>query len=142
MFTFCSCRKNGLIRKIRLTSKFIMSHPGKQTISIHTWCHISRSKDKQIMKFGLLIEYRIRNIFSGKIKPKIWVVYATTWCTFQPKLKKLKNPQDKIFHTPRKWNLLPLILDNFLYFLKRKLLLCMRKRKPQKIFLYLKKQKP
>ena len=49
----------------------MMSHPEKQTISIHTWRNISRSKDKQIMKFGPLIEYTMRNIFSGKIKRKI-----------------------------------------------------------------------
>ena len=35
LVTFWSCIKNGLIRKIRLTSKFMMSQPGLQTIAIH-----------------------------------------------------------------------------------------------------------
>ena len=35
LMTFWSCIKNGLIRKIRLTSKFMMSQPGLQTIAIH-----------------------------------------------------------------------------------------------------------
>ena len=33
--TFWSCRENGLIRRIRLTSKFMASQPGLQTIVIH-----------------------------------------------------------------------------------------------------------
>ena len=28
VLTFCSCRKNSLIRKLRLISKFMMSQPG------------------------------------------------------------------------------------------------------------------
>ena len=34
-FKFCSCRKNGLITKIRLISKILISQPGYQTITIH-----------------------------------------------------------------------------------------------------------
>ena len=59
--TFWSYRKNGLIRVIRLTSKFIMSQPGLQTIAIHILPNISRSKDNKTMKLGQLIEYN-RNI--------------------------------------------------------------------------------
>ena len=65
--TFWSCRKNGLIRKIRLTSKFMASQPGLQTIAIHIFPNISQSKGKQIMKFGRLIEYNKRNIFLRKL---------------------------------------------------------------------------
>ena len=36
--------KNGLIRKIRWTSKFMASQPGKQVITIHILPKISRSK--------------------------------------------------------------------------------------------------
>ena len=61
--TFWSCRKNGLIRKIRLISKFMTSQPGKQTIAIYTLPNISRSKRNQTMKLGQLIEYNMSNIF-------------------------------------------------------------------------------
>ena len=65
--TFWSCRKNGLIRKIRLTSKFMTSQPGLQTIAIHILSNISQSKGNQTMKFDQLIEYNKRNIFLQKL---------------------------------------------------------------------------
>ena len=65
--TFCSCRKNGLIGKIRLTSKFIMSQPGLQTIAIHILPNISQSKCNQTMKFYQLMEYNKTNIFLQKL---------------------------------------------------------------------------
>ena len=65
--TFWSCRKNCLIRKIRLTSKFMTSRPGLQTIAIHRLCNISQSKGNQTMKFGQLIEYNRKNIFPQKV---------------------------------------------------------------------------
>ena len=46
--------KNGLIRKIRLFSKFMTSQPGYQTITILT--NISRTIGSQGMKFGELIK--------------------------------------------------------------------------------------
>ena len=52
ILTFWSCRKNGLIRKIRLISKFMTSQPGQQTITIHILPNVSRSKGNQAMKFG------------------------------------------------------------------------------------------
>ena len=64
--TFWSCRKNGSIRKIRLISKSITSQPGQKIIAIHILPYISRSKGKQTMKFGQLIEYNMRNIFVEK----------------------------------------------------------------------------
>ena len=57
---------NGLIRKIKLISKFTTSQPGKQTIAIHILPNISRSKGNQAMKFGQSIEFNMRNIFSEK----------------------------------------------------------------------------
>ena len=54
--------KNGLIRKIRLISKFMTSCPGKQTISIHTLPNISKSKGKHTMKFCQLRECNMRNM--------------------------------------------------------------------------------
>ena len=58
--------KNGLIRKVRLISKFMTSQPGQQTVGIHILPNISRTKDNQTMKFGQLIEYNMRNIFVEK----------------------------------------------------------------------------
>ena len=58
--------RNGLIRKARLISKFMMSQPGSQTIAIHILPNISRSKGNQTMRFGQLIEYNMRNIFAEK----------------------------------------------------------------------------
>ena len=40
--------------------------PGWQTIAIHIFPNISRSKSNQAMKFGQLIEYNMRNIFIEK----------------------------------------------------------------------------
>ena len=62
---FLVMQKNGLIRKIRLISKFMTSQPGNQSNAIHTLPNISRSKDNQKMKLGLLIEHH-RNIFLEK----------------------------------------------------------------------------
>ena len=65
--TFWSCRKNGLIRKIRLTSKFMASQPGLKTIAIHILQNISKSKGKQTLKLGQLIKYNKRNFFLQKL---------------------------------------------------------------------------
>ena len=37
------------------------SQPGLQTIAMHIFTNISRSKGNQAMKFGQLIEYNMRN---------------------------------------------------------------------------------
>ena len=42
------------------------SQPGKQTIPIHIYPNISRSKSNQAIKVGQLIEYNIRNSFLEK----------------------------------------------------------------------------
>ena len=68
--TFCSCRKNGSIRKIRLILKCMTSQPGKQTIAILILPNISRSKGNQAIKFRQLIEYNMRNIFIEKSSAK------------------------------------------------------------------------
>ena len=65
--TFRLCRKNGFIRKITLTSKFMMSQHGLQTIAIHILSSISQCRGNQAMKFGQLIEYNKRNIFLQKL---------------------------------------------------------------------------
>ena len=65
-----SCRKNGLIRKIRLISKLMTSQPCQQTIAIDILPNISRSKDNQAMTIGQLTEYNKRNIFLQMIYRK------------------------------------------------------------------------
>ena len=56
--------RNGLIRRFRLISYFIMSQAGQQTVIIHILPNISASKDNQSMKLSQLIEYIVRKIFS------------------------------------------------------------------------------
>ena len=56
--------KNGLIKSIRLISKYMTPQPGKQTIAIHILTNISWSKGNR--QFGQLKEYNIRNIFLEK----------------------------------------------------------------------------
>ena len=68
---FWSCRKNGLIRKIRLTSIFMAPQSGFQIIAIYILPNISQSKVNQTMKFGQIIEYNKRNIIL-KILCKKW----------------------------------------------------------------------
>ena len=48
--------KSGLIRKIRLVSKFMALQPGEQTIAKDILTNISRRKDNLAMIFGQLIE--------------------------------------------------------------------------------------
>ena len=55
--------ENGLARKIGLISKFMTSQPGKQLIAIHILLNISRSRAKQTMKFGQLMEYNMKTFF-------------------------------------------------------------------------------
>ena len=59
-------KKNVLIRKIRLISKFVKSEPGIQTIATHILSNISRSKGNQALKIGQLKEYNMKNIFRQK----------------------------------------------------------------------------
>ena len=51
-----------------LLSKFMTSDTGQQVITIHELFNISRSKDKQTMKFDHLIKYNLRNIFLRKLE--------------------------------------------------------------------------
>ena len=60
---FGHVEKTACVRKTRLTSKFMWSQPGLQTITIHLLPNISQSKGNQTMKFGQLIDYNTRNIF-------------------------------------------------------------------------------
>ena len=59
--------KNDLIRKIRLTSRFMTSQPDLRTVAIHILPNVSQSKGNQNMKFGQLIEFNKINIFLQKL---------------------------------------------------------------------------
>ena len=52
-----------MIRKLRIISAFMTTSNGKEIITIHILPIITRSKGNQIIKFGQLIEYEVRNIF-------------------------------------------------------------------------------
>ena len=52
---------------MRLTSEFMTSQTGLQTITMHILPNISQSKSNQTMKFGQLIGYSKRNIFLQKL---------------------------------------------------------------------------
>ena len=55
-----------LIRRLKLIPKSMASLTGQQIITIHLLTNISRSKSNQAMKFGQLIEHKVRNIFLQK----------------------------------------------------------------------------
>ena len=57
----------GLIRKLMLISKFMISLTGQQIITMHTFPNFSKSKGKQTMKFGQIIELNMRNISREKL---------------------------------------------------------------------------
>ena len=77
--------QNGLIRKIRLISKFMTSQPGKQTIVIHVLPRILRNKDNQAIKFCQLRKYNMKNI--SPEKPYTKCGGETSSRTFSEKLK-------------------------------------------------------
>ena len=75
---FWLCRKNGLIRKIKLISKLMTSHPGTQAITMHILPNILRSKGNQTIKFGQLVEYNKGNVFLQK-SCKNWCKETSSW---------------------------------------------------------------
>ena len=69
-----------MIRKIKLTSKFMKSQTGLQRIAILTLPNISQSKGNQTMKFDQLIECNKRNIFlvenrAGRLVPALFLFF-------------------------------------------------------------------
>ena len=77
--------KNGLIKKIRLISNFMMSQPGWQTVVIHILPNILRSKDNETIKFGQLLEYNTKVSFPEKSNTKCGAEASS-----RPFSKKLK----------------------------------------------------
>ena len=65
--TFWSYRENGLIRKIRLTSKIMTPQPGQPTITIHILSNFSQSKTNQTMKLRKLMKYNKRKSYLQKL---------------------------------------------------------------------------
>ena len=63
---FGSVKKNSLIRKLWLISKFKASQTGQQIITINILPNISRNKDNKANKFCHLIKFRMRNFFLRK----------------------------------------------------------------------------
>ena len=57
---------HAMITLISNFSNFMTSQPGSQTIVIQILSNLSRSKGNQAMKFGLVKEYNMRNIFVEK----------------------------------------------------------------------------
>ena len=55
-----------LEKKAKVISKFMTSETAQQIITVHILFNTSGSKVNQAMKFGLLIEYNMRNIFIEK----------------------------------------------------------------------------
>ena len=48
----------------------MISQPVKQTVTINTLLDITKSKNNKTIKFGLLIEYNVTNIFMLKLRRK------------------------------------------------------------------------
>ena len=70
--------KNGLTRKIRLISKFMMSQPVKKILAMHIMPSTLGSKGNQTMKFGQLIVYNTKNIFLQKSHKMWWRIFLQT----------------------------------------------------------------
>ena len=64
---FLVMQKNSLMRKLRFISKFLTSQSGQKIITIHILPNISSSKANQTMKFGHLVNCKVRNIFLKKL---------------------------------------------------------------------------
>ena len=83
IFEFLAISKNGLIRKIRLISKYMTSQPGLQTIAINILTNTTKSNDNQAMIFSQLMEYNMRNMFIEKS----YTMYAMEILITEPFLK-------------------------------------------------------
>ena len=67
------------------------SQTGQQIIAIHILANIPRSKEKQGMKFGQLIEYNVRNFFLQISSKNVAVrLVAELFLFFEKALYKVK----------------------------------------------------
>ena len=62
--------ETGLIRILRLISKFKTSQTGQVIITIHILSNISISKENQTIKLGQLIEHKMRKTLPEKLYTK------------------------------------------------------------------------
>ena len=60
------CHKSDLMGRLRLVSKFMMSQPGKQTITMHILPNTSRNKEIWTIEFARLVDYHTGNNFLQK----------------------------------------------------------------------------
>ena len=58
--------ENGLIRKVKLISRFMTSHTKKKITAILILPNILKSKGNQAIKFCQFVEYNVRNSFLQK----------------------------------------------------------------------------
>ena len=91
--------QNGLIKKMRLISKFLTSQLDKQTIVIHIFPNISKSKGNQTIKFGQLIECNTRNIFLEKSCAKCGGEASPRPFSEKLKLSISLDPQSKVLYS-------------------------------------------
>ena len=63
------------------------SRTGQQIITIHTLLNISRSKGNQTMKFGQLVEFKMKNIFLEKLEPTF---YTQSFSATEASILKLR----------------------------------------------------
>ena len=85
---FLVMQEKGLMRKLRLVSKFMTSQTGQQIITTHVFSNIARSKGNKTMKFGQLIEYDVRGILrnnhaeneAGILVPDCFLLSKKAFC--------------------------------------------------------------
>ena len=96
---FLIMQQNNLIRKIRLSSNFMTSQPGQQTIIIHVFTNILGSKGNQTMKLGHLIEYNMRNVFLEKSYTKYGGETSPRLFSGKSKLTISLDQQSKVLYS-------------------------------------------
>ena len=69
---FGHVKKKAWLKKIGLILKFITSQPGKQRIGMHWLSNISKSKVKQTIKFGQLIEIFFLKSYTQNVVKKLF----------------------------------------------------------------------
>ena len=77
----------------------LASQPGEQTIAIHILPNISRSKGNQTIKFGQLIECKMRNIFPEKSYTKCDGETSPGLFSEKLKLSKSVDQQSKVLYS-------------------------------------------
>ena len=84
--------------KDQVNSKFMMSYPGKQTISIRILPNISRTKGNEALKFGQLVECNLTNIFFEKLYTKCDGETILRPFSKKPKPSKSLDQESKVLY--------------------------------------------